>query len=68
MPKRESERESLKEVLIRRDNLSSQEADNWISDAQNELMELMEEGNMIDAENICMDFFGLEEDYLMDLL
>jgi len=60
-------RETIKQILIRRDNFTVQEADNLITEAREELEYLLEDGNICDAENICMDYFGLEPDYLDEL-
>ena len=54
--------ESLKEVLMRRDNLSSDEADDLITDAREEI----EDG--ADPEEVLAQNFGLEPDYIFDLL
>ena len=58
--------ENLKEVLMRRDGLTSEEAEKQISEAREELNRRMDDGE--DAEDICMEEFGLEPDYLEDLL
>ena len=54
--------ESIKDVLIRRDGMSSDEADELINEAREEI----ENGE--DPEEVLMDFFGLEPDYIFDLL
>jgi len=54
--------ESLKEVLMRRDNLSSEEAQDQIREAQNRVMQ----GE--DPEKILYEDFGLEPDYIFDLI
>ena len=61
-------RESLKEVLMRRDSLSSDEADSAIESAQADLYECLKHGNLTTAEEIVSDHFGLEPDYLDDLI
>ena len=61
---------SIKEVLMKRDNMTSEEAEALIQEAKNEVNERLESGDMdmdIDAE-ICQDYFGLEPDYFMELL
>jgi len=60
--------QSLKQVLMVRDEITSAQADELISEAREELTSLLEEGNMEDAENICYDYFGLEPDYLIELI
>ena len=60
--------QSLKQELMVRDEITSAQADELISEAREELTSLLEEGNMEDAENICYDYFGLEPDYLIELI
>ena len=60
--------ETIKQVLMRRDEMSDVEAQELISDAKIQLMEYLDEGDLEGAENICEEFFGLEPDYLMELL
>lgn len=54
--------ESLKEVLMGRDGLTSHEADQMIDEARSRVYE----GE--DPEEILMDEFGLEPDYIFDLV
>lgn len=54
--------ESLKQVIMRRDDMSSEEADELI----NEACEAINEGE--DPEEVLAEFFGLEPDYIFDLL
>ena len=56
----------LKEVLITRDGLSAQEAEELITSAKEDLMSRIEAGEM--PFDFMEDEFCLEEDYLMDLL
>lgn len=56
------EPETLKQVLIRRDRMSAKEADERIAEAR----ERVEDGE--DPEDILQDEFGLEPDYVLDLL
>jgi predicted RNase H-like HicB family nuclease len=60
--------ETIKEILMRRDGNTSEEADERIEEALDELQIYIEEGNIFDAEYICEDHFGLEPDYLMELI
>ena len=57
---------TLKEVLMHRDGLSSEEADQQIAEARENLYQRLEEGEM--PFDICEDEFGLEPDYLEDLI
>ena len=59
---------TIKQVLIDRDEMSPEEADDLIEAAQTELMELIEAGDFISAEDICAEYFGLEPDYLEELM
>ena len=54
--------ETLKQVLMHRDKLSSDEADAAIEEAK----ELVAAGE--DPEEVLLDEFGLEPDYVFDLL
>jgi len=60
------ENETIKEILMRRDGMTAKEAEAMIRSAVEEL----EQGLMEDNPNydICEDFFGLEPDYLDDLM
>ena len=54
--------ETLKQVLMRRDGLSAAEADEMIAEARERVLE----GE--DPEEILHDDFGLEPDYIWDLI
>ena len=54
--------ETLKQVLMRRDNLSAGEADDLIEEAR----EAIREG--ADPEEVLAQDFGLEPDYIFDLI
>ena len=57
------------EVLMKRDGMSEEEAKDLIEEAKEELQEILEEeGSLEDAYDICEAYFGLEPDYLEDLL
>jgi len=60
--------ETIKEILMRRDGISESEAEDLINDAKEELYELLEQGNTEEAHDICQTHFGLEPDYLMELI
>ena len=62
------EMESIKEILMRRDDMTSEEADEIIAEAKNKLEEYLETGDISAAENICQEYFGLEPDYLDELI
>lgn len=54
--------ETLKEVLMRRDDMTSEQADEAINEARERVME----GE--DPEEILQEEFGLEPDYVFDLI
>lgn len=54
--------ETLKQVLMMRDDLSSEEADDLINEAKAEI------ADGADIEEVLEEYFGLELDYIMDLL
>ena len=54
--------ESLKKVIMRRDKISAEEADELIADA----IARVEEGE--DPEEILYNDFGLEPDYIWDII
>lgn len=57
---------SIKQVLMERDGLTENEADELIEEAKENLMECIAAGE--DAFNICEYWFGLEPDYLDELI
>lgn len=59
---------SIKQILMERDGHTAEEAEQMIEDARNELYEHLEAGRMDDAELICEEHFGLEPDYLDELI
>ena len=59
---------SLKEILICRDGLTNQEAQQQIDDAKDLLEQYAANGDMFAAMNICEAEFGLEADYLDELM
>lgn len=60
--------ESIKQVLMRRDGVSEQDAQDLIDEARAALQEYLDLGNYIDAQDVCQEFFGLEPDYLDELM
>lgn len=59
---------SIKEVLMERDGMTSEEADELIEDAKEELRIRLENDDFTGANNICEDYFGLEPDYVDELM
>jgi predicted DNA-binding protein (UPF0278 family) len=66
--KRRKVMESIKQILIRRDSMSESEADELIQDARDTFNEYLANGDMSSAEDVCNEFFGLEPDYLDELI
>jgi hypothetical protein len=59
--------ETIKQVLMRRDEMTAKEADELITEAREDLMERIEHGDS-DLDDFCAEWFGLESDYLMEFL
>lgn len=57
---------SLKQVLMKRDGLTKDKAEQLIKEAREEAMERMDKGEI--PYDICEEKFGLEPDYITDLL
>ena len=58
----------IKEVLMQRDGITSEEADVVIAEAREQLEEYIANDDIFGAEDVCSDYFGLEPDYLEELL
>lgn len=58
----------LIQVLMERDIISYNEACLKIYEAQQALFMYLEGGNYFDAHCICDEYFGLEPDYIMDVV
>ncbi len=56
----------LIQILMRRDGLSQQEALGHIADAREAIIDAFEHGG--DYEDVFNDWFGLELDYLLDVI
>lgn len=55
-------RESIKQILMRRYPMDAESVDELIAEAR----EAVAEGQ--DPEEVCQEFFGLEPDYIWELL
>ena len=55
-------------VLMKRDGMTYEEANNLIDEAREALQNYLDEGDSFGAENVCEEFFGLESDYLDELI
>ena len=63
------ERESIVKTLMKRDGISKSEAETLKRDAKAELEEILENGGGLEeAYDICYDYFGLEPDYLDEIM
>lgn len=60
--------ETIKEILMERDNMSEKGANDLISEAREVLQEYLANNDQNKAYNICEEYFGLEPDYLYELL
>jgi len=52
-------------ILMQRDGISEEEAKALINETRDEIMML---DNPLEADNILMEYLGLEPDYLFDIL
>ena len=60
--------DSLKRTLMISEGLTSREAEEKMAEARDQLNSYLANGDLISAEDICEEFFGLEPDYLFDLI
>ena len=51
---------------MRRDGLTATEAESLIAEAREQFEEYVSNGELDLAEDICLDYFGLEPDYLVE--
>lgn len=58
--------ETIKQVLMNRDEISAEEADEIINDALEDARMRLDNGESI--EDICEEFFGLEPDFFTEFL
>ena len=58
--------ETIKQVLMRRDGMSAEDAEQLIADAKEDLFARLDEGET--PYDICEEWFGLEPDFLDELL
>jgi len=58
--------DTIKQVLMKRDGMSETEADELIAECKEDMNQRLTEGEMPD--DICEEYFGLEPDYLMELI
>lgn len=60
--------EAIKKVLMSRDEISEQAAIEIISEAREALQEYLANDDIEAAFNICQEYFGLEPDYIDELI
>ena len=58
----------IKKILLCRDNLTSIEADYLITEATESLHNYLASGDTMAAYDICAEYFGLEPDYIDELI
>ena len=58
--------ESIKSILVRRDNLTEEEAEDLVEQAREKLQQRLSAGEM--PFDVCEEYFGLEPDYLEQLM
>ncbi len=59
---------TIRETLVERDNISEEEANTLILAAKIQFDKYLIEGDLDSADEICEEYFGLEQDYIMDLV
>ena len=60
--------ETIKEVLMRRDGMGDAEAEELIQEAKQALRDYLDDGDEESAHDVCEEYFGLEPDYIVELL
>jgi len=60
--------ENLRSTIMKRDDLTGSEADEQIAEAREAMQNYLDQGDMEQAESICEEYFGLEPDYIFDLM
>jgi len=60
--------ESIKEIIMNRDEMTEEAANELIEEAREALQEYLNNDDQDSAYNICEEYFGLEPDYLDELL
>ena len=58
----------IKEILIQRDGMDEESAEELIQEARWQMADYLEEGDLESAYEICQEYFGLEPDYIMELM
>lgn len=58
----------IKKILMKRDGMSAEDAESLILEAKEALQEYLDNGDFLSAEDICEEYFGLEPDYVFELI
>lgn len=57
---------TIKEILIKRDDMSEEDANSLIEEARTDFHNQLSQGKM--PTDICEEYFGLEPDYIFELM
>jgi hypothetical protein len=57
---------TIKEILVNRDGMTNEEADDLLDEALEDLRARFDEG--VSVEDFCEEWFGLEPDYMEELM
>ena len=68
MSNNQNGKESIVNILIKRDDLTRQDASSLVDDVMEQVYEVLSTGDYSEAEEIWMSELGLEVDYLLALL
>ena len=60
--------EGIVQILMRRDGLTEEDAMELVSEAREALNEYLADGDIESAEDVCGEYFGLEPDYITELM
>jgi vacuolar-type H+-ATPase subunit H len=60
--------ESIQKILMERDDMTKEEANELIKEAKKAFDEYLSFGDHEAAYNICEEYFGLEPDYLFQIM
>lgn len=59
---------SIKKTIMHRDGITAEEANTRIAEAKKALEQYLAEGLIFESEEVCYEYFGLEPDYLFELI
>ena len=55
-------------ILMKRDDISEKEATEMVLETKEALEEAINSGNLFEADEVIMNYLGLEPDYVFDIL